>query len=162
MTSSQLFVQLPNGDFSQASGEHIISEALSVLDGKIKRQGNIGSTEDAKALVALRLGSLRHEVFAVIFLDSQNRIIDYREMFRGTLTQASVYPREIVRESLELNAAALIVAHNHPSGVTAPSAADQSLTRVIKSTMALVDVRLLDHLIVGGGQVLSFAEAGLI
>ena len=162
MTSSQLFVQLPNGDFSQASGEHIISEALSVLDEKIKRQCNIGSTDDAKALVALRLGALRHEVFAVIFLDSQNRIIDYREMFRGTLTQASVYPREIVRESLELNAAALIVAHNHPSGVTEPSAADQSLTRVIKSTMALVDVRLLDHLIVGAGRVFSFAEAGMI
>lgn len=133
-----------------------------MLDEKIQRQGNISSPADSKAFVSLRLGALPHEVFSVIFVDAQHRVIEYREMFRGTLSQSSVYPREVVKDALALNAAAVILCHNHPSGVTDPSRADEYLTSTLKSALALVDVRVLDHLIVGGGQVLSFAERGLL
>lgn len=145
-----------------ATDEEIIATARQVLDAKIKRQGSITGPSDAKTFVALRLGNLPHEVFAVIFVDAQHRIIEFREMFRGTLTQASVYPREVVKEALQLNAAAVFLAHNHPSGVAEPSRADEGLTGVLKSALGLVDVRVLDHLVVGGGQVVSFAERGLL
>jgi DNA repair protein RadC len=102
------------------------------------------------------------EVFAVLFLDGQHRLLKLEEMFRGTLTQTSVYPREIVRRALELNAGAVILAHNHPSGVAEPSRADETLTQTLKSALQLVDVRVLDHLVVGQGTVISFAERGLL
>lgn len=111
----------------------------------------------------LRLASLDHEVFMVLLLDAQNRLIDGIELFRGTLTQTSVYPREIVKLALTANAAAVVFAHNHPSGVAEPSTADEALTRSIKSALALVDVRVLDHFIVAGTVTpLSFAERGLL
>jgi len=115
-----------------------------------------------KHYVQLQLGALAHEVFAVLFLDAQHRLLHYEEMFRGSLTQTSVYPREVVKRGLELNAAALIFAHNHPSGVAEPSRADEHLTQTLKSALALVDVRVLDHLVVGRGVVISFAERGLL
>ena len=115
-----------------------------------------------KEFVALALGALSHEVFAVLFLDSQHRLLQHEEMFRGTLTQTSVYPREVVRRALELNSAAVILAHNHPSGAAEPSRADEFLTQSLKSALQLVDVRVLDHLVVGRGQVVSFAERGLL
>lgn len=163
MTSQpfSLFTRV-GGFFRPATDEEIIEAARQALDAKIKRQGNITSPADAKAFVALRLGNLPHEVFAVIFVDAQHRIIEFREMFRGTLTMASVFPREVVKEALHLNAAAVFLAHNHPSGVAEPSRADESLTGVLKSALGLVDVRVLDHLVVGGGQVVSFAERGLL
>jgi len=101
-------------------------------------------------------------VFAVIHLDAQNRVIDYVEMFRGTVSQTSVYPREVVKEALARNSAALLPVHNHPSGVAEPSRADELLTQTLKSALALVDVRVLDHLIVAGSAILSFAERGLL
>ena len=109
-----------------------------------------------------RIGGLEHEVFYALFLDAQNRLIEAVEMFRGTLTQTSVYPREVIKRALVENAAAVIFAHNHPSGVTEPSRADEVLTRQLKDALALVDVRVLDHFIVGGRGVLSFAERGLL
>jgi DNA repair protein RadC len=112
--------------------------------------------------LALHLGALQHEVFSVLFLDSQHRMLKLEEMFRGTLTQTSVYPREIVRRALELHAAAVILAHNHPSGVAEPSRADEYLTQQLKSALQLVDVQVLDHMIVAGSQVVSFAERGLL
>jgi len=115
-----------------------------------------------KHYVQLQLGALAHEVFAVLFLDVQHRLLHFEEMFRGTLTQTSVYPREVVKRGLELNAAALIFAHNHPSGVAEPSRADEHLTQTLKSALALVDMRVLDHLVVGRGAVISFAERGLL
>ena len=115
-----------------------------------------------KHYVQLQLGALAHEVFAVLFLDAQHRLLHYEEMFRGSLTQTSVYPREVVKRGLELNAAALIFAHNHPSGRAEPSRADEHLTQTLKSALALVDVRVLDHLVVGRGAVISFAERGLL
>ncbi len=120
------------------------------------------SPAQVKHYVQLQLAALAHEVFAVLFLDAQHRLLHFEEMFRGTLTQTSVYPREIVKRALELNAAALIFAHNHPSGVAEPSRADEHLTQTLKSALALVDVRVLDHLVVGCGAVVSFAERGLL
>lgn len=109
-----------------------------------------------------RLSSLEHEVFYCIFLDAQNRLISAVEMFRGTLTQASVYPREVVKRSLANNAAAVIFAHNHPSGIAVPSDADRAITYCLKKSLSLIDVRVLDHFIVANGTIFSFAEAGLI
>lgn len=102
------------------------------------------------------------EVFSVLFLDSQLRVIEYREMFRGTLTQTSVYPREVVRAAMELNANAVVLTHNHPAGTLEASRADEMLTSTLKRTLDLVDVRVLDHIITAGGQSLSFAERGLL
>lgn len=165
MTSQHfgLFVSIDGGNTTRpATGDEIIATALLALDTKIQRQGAIASPADARAFVSLRLGALPHEVFAVLFLDSQNRVIEYREMFRGSIAQTSVYPREVVKEALQLNAAAVILSHNHPSGVAEPSRADEYLTQTLKSALALVDVRVLDHLVVAAGTVVSFAERGLL
>ena len=110
----------------------------------------------------LTLAFRDREVFYGIFLDAQNRVIASEELFRGTLSQTSVYPREVVRRALALNAAAVIFAHNHPSGVAEPSHADEMLTRCLKSALALVDVAVLDHFVVAGACTLSFAERGLL
>ena len=116
-----------------------------------------------KDLLRLRLSHLPHEVFVVLLLDAQHRLIDCVELFRGTLTQTSVYPREVVKLALERHAAGVVFAHNHPSGVAEPSSADEELTRSLKAALALVDVRVLDHFIVAGSAVpVSFAERGLI
>lgn len=111
----------------------------------------------------LHLAGLKHEVFFALWLDAQNRLIEAEELFRGTLSQTSVYPREVVKKALKHNAAAVVLAHNHPSGVAEPSSADQLLTRELKQALALVDVRVLDHFIVAGQvQPVSFAERGLL
>ena len=115
-----------------------------------------------KDYVALHLGARVREVFAVLFLDGQHRLLKLEILFHGTLTQTSVYPREVVRRALELHAGAVILAHNHPSGVAEPSRADEYLTQTLKSALQLVDVRVLDHLVVGQGAVTSFAERGLL
>ena len=127
------------------------------------RQGNsLSSPASVREYLRLTLSGRDYEVFLVLFLDAQNRVIESEEMFRGTLTQTSVYPREIVKRSLFYNAGAAIFAHNHPSGVAEPSHADETLTQSLKQALALVDVKVLDHFIVAGAGVLSFAERGLI
>ena len=120
------------------------------------------SPTELKRYAALHLAHLEHESFSVIYLDTRHRLIEMQTLFRGTLSQASVYPREVVKEALARNAAALVLAHNHPSGVAEPSRADEYLTQTLKSALQLVDVRVLDHLVVGQGQVVSFAERGLL
>ncbi len=110
----------------------------------------------------LQLAHLPHEVFAVLFLDAQNRLIVFEEMFRGSLTQASVYPREVVKRALAVNAAAAVLAHNHPSGIAEPSRADEALTQQLRQALALVDVRLHDHFVVAREGVVSMAERGLL
>jgi len=110
----------------------------------------------------LRCAGLQHEVFLVLYLDAHHRLIEAEELFRGTLTQTSVYPREVVKGALTRNTAALALAHNHPSGEAEPSRADELLTQTLKSALSLVDVRVIDHFIVAGDQVVSFAERGLI
>jgi len=115
-----------------------------------------------KDYLALQLGGLAQEVFAVLFLDGQHRLLGLEKMFQGTLAQTSVHPREVVRRALALNAGAVVLAHNHPSGIAEPSRADEYLTQTLKSALALVDVRVLDHVVVGQGQVVSMAERGLL
>ena len=110
----------------------------------------------------LHCAGLQHEVFLVLYLDAHHRLIEAEELFRGTLTQTSVYPREVVKGALTRNAAALALAHNHPSGEAEPSRADELLTQTLKSALSLVDVRIIDHFIVAGDKVVSFAELGLI
>jgi DNA repair protein RadC len=120
-------------------------------------------TPDAvKQYLQLHLSARKHEVFAVLFLDVQNRLIALEEMFRGTLTQTSVYPREVVLRALHHQASAVVLSHNHPSGTVQPSRADEMLTQTLKTTLALIDVRVLDHVIVAPGQALSMAERGLL
>ena len=115
-----------------------------------------------KDYLGLQLGGRPQEVFAVLFLDGQHRLLRLEEMFHGTLTQTSVYPREVLRRALALNAAAVVLAHNHPSGVAEPSRADEYLTQTLRTALQLIDVRVLDHIIVGQGQVVSLAERGLL
>jgi len=120
------------------------------------------SPQRVKDYLRLQLAHLPHEVFAVLFLDAQHRLLRLEEMFRGTLTQTSVYPREVVKRALELGAASVILSHNHPSGVAEPSRADEFLTKALSNALKLVDVRVLDHLVVGESEVVSFAERGLL
>lgn len=128
----------------------------------LRRHGCFDSPPVVREYLSARCAGLEHEVFFVLFLDAQHRLIEAAEMFRGSLTQTSVYPREIVKEALRHNAAAVVLAHNHPSGVAEPSRADEALTLNLKATLALVDVRVLDHFVVAGPEVVSFAERGLI
>jgi DNA repair protein RadC len=120
------------------------------------------STVRVKEFVALQLGGLPREVFAVLFLDARHRLLVFEHVFTGTLAHTSVHAREVVRRAMELNAAAVVLAHNHPSGVAEPSRADEFVTQTIKSALQLVDTRVLDHLVVGKGHVISFAERGLL
>lgn len=140
----------------------IVQQALALLACEMRQSDVLAAPDDVKDYLRLKLASKPHEVFAVMFLDAQNRVIEFEEMFRGTLTQTSVYPREVVKASLTHNAASVVLAHNHPSGSTTPSRADEMLTQTLKSALALIDVRVLDHLIVTTSEVLSMAERGLM
>jgi DNA repair protein RadC len=120
------------------------------------------SPETVRQFLCLSLGAHKYEVFMVLFLDTQHRLIASEEMFRGTLNQTSVYPREVVKQALAHNSGAVILAHNHPSGHPEPSQADQSLTRALQQALSLVDIRVLDHIIVAGSRSVSFAERGLM
>ena len=132
------------------------------MDERLKEGAALSSPGAVRDYLRLLLCSRQHEVFVCLWLDAQHKVIAAEEAFRGTLTQTSVYPREIVKAALAANAAAVIFAHNHPSGVAQPSRADEMLTRSLKEALALVDVRVLDHFIVAGHQTLSFAERGLL
>lgn len=144
------------------TGHDIIQQALELLACEVKANDTMADPDAVKDYLRLKLAPKDHEVFAVMFLDAQNRVIECEEMFRGTLTQTSVYPREVVRAALMHNAAAVILSHNHPSGSATPSRADELLTQTMKQALALVDVRVLDHIIVAVGETLSLAETGLM
>ena len=139
----------------------LVQQALDLLACEFREADALASPEVVRDYLRVLLGDRPHEVFAVVFLDTQHRVLD-AIMFRGTLTQTSVYPREVVIEALARNAAAVILAHNHPSGSAVPSTADEALTRTLKSAVALVDVRVLDHFVVTRSAVVSFAERGLL
>lgn len=136
--------------------------AARAITEELKSRDCLTSPGAVRDLLKLKLAGLPHEVFVCIQLDAQHRVIAIEELFRGTLTQTSVYPREVVKASLRANAAAVIFAHNHPSGVAQPSQADELLTRNLKEALSLVDVKVLDHFIVAGTSCLSFAERGLL
>ncbi|PLX62182.1 DNA repair protein RadC [Sedimenticola selenatireducens] len=132
------------------------------LREQIHRADVLTSPQQTRDYLRARLAGYPYEVFACLFLDNRHRVIEYEELFRGTIDGASVHPREVVRQSLSHNAAALILAHNHPSGVAEPSQADRAITRRLKSALELVDIRLLDHIIIGSGEICSLAELGEI
>jgi DNA repair protein RadC len=144
------------------SEDAVIGAALEILRGRMSERRRLGNPAEVRAYLALSLQSLQYEVFWVVYVDSQNRVLAAEEAFRGTLAQTSVFPREIVKRALHHNAAAVIFAHNHPSGIAEPSRADEALTQTLKHTLAMVDVRVLDHFIIGEGVSMSFAERGLL
>ena len=150
------------GPAKQAELAAVIEMARRALAQRLTERTVFDSPQRVKDYLQLHLGQLQHEVFAVLFLDAQHRLIKLDQMFTGTLGQTSVYPREVVKLALARNAGAVILAHNHPSGLAEPSRADEFLTQSLKSALALIDVRVLDHLVIGCGQVVSFAERGLL
>jgi DNA repair protein RadC len=141
----------------------IIRQAITLLESRIFKAGPYLSQPAAvRDYLRLKLVAEPNEIFAVVFLDSMHRVLAYEPLFRGTINSTSVYPRVVVQRVLELNAAAVVLAHQHPSGVTEPSSADRMLTEQLQAALALIDVRVLDHIIVGQGVPYSFAEAGLL
>jgi DNA repair protein RadC len=136
--------------------------ARRALRGEMAERNLLASPAAVRQWLRLQLAALEHEVFAALWLDAQNRLIEYDELFRGTLTQTSVYPREVVKRALARNAAGVLFAHNHPSGVAEPSRADEALTQALKQALQLVDVKVLDHFVVAGPAAVSFAERGLL
>ena len=162
VATDALLVRDVDGQYRPALAEEVLSHARRVLAHRVRRGATMSSPQAVKDHLRLEIGVLEHELFCVLFLDAQHRIIALKQMFRGTVTQTSVYPREVVKEALSLNAAAVILAHNHPSGAVEPSRADEYLTQTLKTALQLVDVRVLDHLVVGRGDVVSMAERGLV
>ena len=159
----QALARLPGVGPAKASQLAAVLElARRALAEDLRRRDVIASPAAVRDWLRLKLADLPHEVFCALWLDAQNRLIAFEELFRGTLTQTSVYPREVVKRALAGNAAAVILAHNHPSGVAEPSAADQLLTRSLKEALALVDVKVLDHFVVAGREPISFAERGML
>jgi len=138
----------------------VLAMARRALGEEMRQRDALSSPTAVRDYLRLKLAGLPHEVFMAVFLDTQNRVLAAEELFRGTLSQTSVYPREVVKRALAHNAGGLIFAHNHPSGVAEPSQADRWLTDQLKTALALVDVKVLDHFIVAGGQGVSFAERG--
>jgi DNA repair protein RadC len=150
------------GPAKRAEVAAVLEIARRVLAQQLSEQPLFESPQMVKDYLALHLRPLAHEAFAVLFLDTRHRLLQLEVMFRGTLAHTSVHPREIVKRALALNAAAVVLAHNHPSGVAEPSRADELVTQSVRAALQLVDVRVLDHLVVGAGAVLSFAERGLL
>jgi DNA repair protein RadC len=160
--SNALLVREVGAAYRVATQEEVLSQAWVVLANRVKPGLTLSSPRDVKDFLRLEIGSLEFEVFGAVFLDAQTRIIELKQMFRGTVTQTAVYPREVVKEALKLNAAALILYHCHPSGVPEPSRADEHLTSTLKAALSLVDVRVVDHIIVTATATVSLAERGLL
>jgi DNA repair protein RadC len=159
--SSGLFVQ-EAGSFTAVEDEKVIASALRIMAQRLVRGDALIDPRRTREYLAIRFAGLEHEVFCCLYLDNRNRVIACEELFRGTIDGANVHPREVVKQVLIHNAAAVILAHNHPSGVAEPSHADELITRRLKQALSLVDVRVLDHLVVSGATVESMAERGLL
>jgi len=149
------------GPAKYAQLQAVLEMARRYLSAGLQRGDSLTSPQETRQYLSSQLRDYTHEVFAVLFLDQRHRVIQFEEMFRGTIDGASVYPREVVKKALEHNAAAVIFAHNHPSGVAEPSQSDERITQRLKDALALVDIRVLDHFVVGD-EVVSFAERGLL
>jgi DNA repair protein RadC len=150
------------GATRHAQVQAVLEIAKRLLRQDLARGPVLNAPGRVRDFLRLSMGRIGHEVFTVLFLDAQHQLIACEELFRGTLTQTSVYPREVVRRALTLNCASVILSHNHPSGIAEPSQADQVLTRELQSALKLVDVQVLDHIIVAAGASISFAELGLL
>ena len=161
--SEEVFCAVPGlGPAKYAQLQAVMEMARRALKEQSKQRDALNSPQAVRDYLRLQLGSREYEVFVVVFLDTQNRVVAIEELFRGSLKETSVYPREVVKRALAHNAAAVIFAHNHPSGVAEPSRADEAITQALKQALALVDVRVLDHFIVAAGGGVSLAERGLI
>lgn len=159
--SGTLYIR-DQADYRPATAEELIAAARVALSRRFRRGVSLESPGAVRDYLRLALTELEHEVFCMILLDSRHRLIAYVRLFRGTIDGSSVHPREVVKEALKRNAAAVIFAHNHPSGVAVPSQADELITQRLRDALALVDVRVLDHLIIGYEGITSFAERGLL
>jgi DNA repair protein RadC len=157
----QLFVR-EGTRYALAGQEQVLEAAQGIVDARMVRGVSFKDPTVACAFFRDKLGHLEREVFVAVMLDARHRMIDYVELFLGTIDGAEVHPREVARVALRLNAAAIVVAHNHPSGEVEPSAADRAVTTRLKQALALLDIRLLDHVIVGGRQCMSMASAGFV
>jgi len=153
---------LKPADLNDVEKQSVITLAMKVLAIKHRAGRSLSKPDETRDYLRLRLADYRNEVFGSLFLDNRHRIIAVRELFQGTIDGASVHPRVVVQQAMEVNAAALVLFHNHPSGVAEPSRADEMLTRRLKEALALVDVRVLDHFVVSAGGSVSFAEHGLL
>jgi DNA repair protein RadC len=150
------------GDSKYVQVQAIFEMARRALTEQMRQRDALTSPQQVRDYLCLKLGGMTREVFMVLFLDAQNRVMAQEELFAGTLAQTSVYPREVVKRALHHNAAAVIFAHNHPSGIAEPSRADELLTKALKDALGLVDVRVLDHFVIAGNVALSFAERGML
>ncbi|MEW5756438.1 MAG: DNA repair protein RadC [Pseudomonadota bacterium] len=156
------FAGLKPSELNDAEKRSVVTLAMSVLANRHRPGKTLSSPEETRSFLRLRLADHRNEVFGCLFLDNRHRIIVVRELFQGTIDGASIHPRVVVQQALEVNAAAMVFFHNHPSGVAEPSRADEMITHRLKEALALVEVRVLDHFVVAGGESVSFAERGLL
>lgn len=157
-----LYVRSRTQRYKVATPTEIVDAARAVVGMRMKRGASFANPVDSRSYFQDKLAGLEREVFAAAFLDTRHRLIEYMELFHGTIDGAEVHPREVVRQAIRCNAAAVIFTHNHPSGSPEPSAADRAVTARLKQALALVDVRLLDHIVVGGLQQTSMAERGMV
>jgi DNA repair protein RadC len=160
--AGRLLVRGECNELRTATAGEIIAAARRAMSHRVRRGTAMDSPRAVRDFLTVKLGALEHELFAVLLLDTRHRLIEYVELFRGTIDGASVHPREVVKLALAHNAAALVLAHPHPSGAATPSQADEFITRRLREALALVDIRVLDHIIVAGGDTVSFAESGLL
>jgi DNA repair protein RadC len=157
-----LYRMTAEGAYVAVSTEEIVEAAKAAMNRRVRRGVTLTSPRVVRDYLAVQFGSLEHETFGVMLLDTRHRLIEFVELFRGTIDGASVHPREVVKLALAKNAAALILCHPHPSGVAEPSRADELITTRLRDALALVDIRVVDHIIVAGGEVVSMAERGAI
>jgi len=162
MANYNLYFHSADGAARLASNSEILSAARQVLAHRVRRGALLQSPQKVGEYLTMRLGNLDYECFGLILVDTRHRVIDCVELFRGTIDGASVYPREVVKLVLDKQAAAAVAYHNHPSGVKDQSQADELITRKLAESLAAVDVKLLDHLVLAGAHVLSFAQEGLL
>lgn len=156
------FAGLKPSELNDAEKQSVVTLAMKILAVKYRAGMALSNPAETRNFLRLRLADQRNEVFGGLFLDNRHRIIAVRDLFQGTIDGASVHPRVVVQQAMEVNAAAMVFFHNHPSGVAEPSRADEMLTRRLKEALALVDVRVLDHFVVSAGESVSFAERGLL
>jgi len=162
LANGSIFTTNHHGALRPATPDEILDAARGILARRVRRGRALGSPRVTREYLQLHLAPREHEIFAILFLDNRHRVIEFVPLFRGTVDGASVHPREVVKEALARNAAAVILAHNHPSGVAEPSQADELITTRLRDALALVDIRVLDHLVVTGDAIVSFAERGLL
>ena len=161
-TTKDRFDGFSLSELNDVEKRSLMAMALAMLTEQHRPGNALGSPEETRRYLRIRLAEHKNEVFGCLFLDNRNRIIEVAELFQGTIDGASVHPRVVVQKALEFNAAAILFFHNHPSGVAEPSHADEAITRRLKEALALVDVRVLDHFVVTAGESVSFAERGLL